>query len=67
MEVSRGAGETVVWRSLASLLVEGARCPMIEVEGCRERNFGPGSDVAGGVLALASRIVRRVDKTWVLA
>lgn len=39
MEVSRGAGDAAVWRSLASLLVEGARCAMTEEEGCRERKF----------------------------
>lgn len=37
MEVSRGAGDAAVWRSLASLLVEGVRCAMTEEEGCRER------------------------------
>lgn len=38
-EVSRGAGEAVVWRSLASLLVEGTQRAVTKEEGHRERKL----------------------------
>lgn len=66
-KVSRGAGETVVGRCHACLLVEGARGAMVEEMGYVERKFGPGSDVAGEGPDLASSIVRTADKAWLLA
>lgn len=38
-----------------------------ELQGKEFRKFDPGRDVARGVLALASRIARTVDKTRGLA
>lgn len=66
-DVSRGAGEAVVRRCHAFLLVEGARGAMIKEAGCMERKFGLGSDVAGEALDPAGKIVRTVDKTQLLA